>query len=212
MRASEPLGVEEGPVPAGDSQARRPRVHPAGPWPRSQPAGRPLLGSGSPAAGSRARADAEGRAPAHRRPRAACQTRRKGSAMYGPRAGRKCLVGSREEAPNMARGGRGRAGGGEPARDGGRFRRRGRSRHAPPCPPSAPRLRVGSGPGCAGDLHLSPPSPHLRLGLLCAAGSGVRGPGSEIRGPAWLGRPTETSWIPSSARTCPGPWAQHFGL
>lgn len=85
----------------------------------------PSLAAGPLAAGSRARADPEGRAPAPGRPRAACQPRLEGSALYGPRAGRKCLVGPGEEAPYMARGGRGLAGGGELAGDGGRFRRRG---------------------------------------------------------------------------------------
>lgn len=85
----------------------------------------PSLAAGPLAAGSRARADPEGRAPTPRLPRAACQPRLEGSALYGPRAGRKCLVGPGEEAPYMARGGRGLAGGGELARDGGRFRRRG---------------------------------------------------------------------------------------
>lgn len=62
-------------------------------------------------------------APAHSRPRAVCQTRREGSALYGPRTGRKRLVGPGEEAPYMARGGRAWAGGGQSARNGASFRR-----------------------------------------------------------------------------------------
>lgn len=126
--------------------ARRAELHPAAACPAPpRPAGpdaapaRPLspaapsLASGSPLArGLPGAGGLRGRAP--RPQRAACQTRREGSALFGLLAGREFLVGFREEAPYMARGGRGRAGGGEAARDGGRFRRR-RTRPAPSADP-----------------------------------------------------------------------------
>lgn len=49
------------------------------------------------------------------------------------------------------------------------------------------------------------PSPHLRprSSLRPSHGPwGSRAPRGGVRGPAWRGRPTETSGIPSSARTC----------
>lgn len=135
---------------------RFPRPGPGQPFPAPPTA--PSLAAGPLAAGSRARADAEGQAPAHNRPRAASQTRREGSALYGLRAWRKCLVGPREEAPYMARGGRGRgrAGGGEPAREGGRFRRLGpKPQRATPTCARAYRPCPGGGPR-------PPPAPSSR--------------------------------------------------
>lgn len=141
-------------------------------------------------------ADPEGRAPAHSRPRAACQTGREGSALYGPRDGRKCLVGPAEEAPYMARGGRGRgqARGGDPAREGGRFRRRGpEPQRATPYPATRPAgLLPSGGPRPHPSLLARPPA--CALGLLCAGATGIggsRGPRGGGSNPAWTPDPAE---------------------
>ncbi|CAI9170532.1 unnamed protein product [Rangifer tarandus platyrhynchus] len=100
VATSYPLGTPESAYPAFTS-TRPSHAFPAPPPPPPPPWQSPL------AAGSRARADREGRAPAHSRLRAACQTRREGSALYGPQAGRKRQAGPREETPYLARGGPG---------------------------------------------------------------------------------------------------------
>lgn len=118
-------------------------------------------------------------APAHSRPRAVCQPRREGSALFGPRTGRKRLVGPGEEAPNMARGGRGRAGGGQCAQNGGRFRRRA----APPPPrawPPGPSQAAARAP--CGPLLLQPLFGRgwAGMGGLQGAPGGRRGGGSSL--------------------------------
>lgn len=165
------------------------------------PLAAPSLAAGPLAAGSRARADPEGQAPAHSRPQAASQPGGEGSALYGPPAGRKCLVGPGEEAPYMARGGRGRAGGGEPARDGGRFRCRGpEPQGATPTPRpglrarSLRRLATLSRAPLALTSHLHPQSP------LCQSYRNRGSPAGHAVGDLTrLRRLTPLSWIPSSA-------------
>lgn len=150
--------------PAGHSQARRSRLYLSQAGPRVPgPAAAPSLAAGPLAAGSRARADPEGRAPAHSCPRAACQTRREGSALYGPRAGRKRRAGPRAEAPYMARGGPGAG-----SAPGGRLlppTRGGAARAAPPRSPHPAAAFGGPAPGprpppqpCSAGRYALPPA------------------------------------------------------
>lgn len=123
-------------------------------------------------------------APAHSRPRAVCQTRREGSALYGPRTGRKRLVGPGEEAPNMAKGGRG-AGWGRAVRP--EWRPLPAPRRATPTARRASRPLPGRGPRPPAVPSSSTPS----------SGAGHRNGGAagDSRGPARRGiQPGLDAW------------------
>lgn len=186
-------------MPTWNSQARLSHVYlsqtRAAMGPRrafSGPPAAPSLAAGSLAAGSRARADPEGQAPAHSRPRAACQTRREGSALYGPPDGRKCLVGPGEEAPYMARG---RPGAGSPPGMEAVSAAAGWRRNAPP----PPRARA-CGPLPSGGPRPQPEPSVSAVQQLQESGAPA---GRAAGDPTRLGRLTQPSWIPSAATHSP---------
>lgn len=193
VRTSEPPRVQEGTVPTGDSQARRPRVHPgqalaALPTRRPPPPWQRLLGRWLPGAGGRGGPGSRPQPPAGRLPDA-------------PERKRHVWASRREEVPcrvpgGSAKNGEGRAGAGRGrgARPGWRPLPPPRTSPTPP-PPSRPGC--GPGPGWAGGLHLPCSPPPLRPRSSLRRSPSRRGSG--VRGPAWLGRPTETSWVPGSA-------------
>lgn len=191
VATSDPLGTPESAYPAFTS-ARPGHAFPAPP-PPPPPWQSPL------AAGSRARADPAGRAPAHSRLRAACQTRREGSALYGPQDGWKRQAGPREEAPYLARGGPGA--GSAPAKEAASAAAR--PSHAAPPHPHPRRAATPARPLLPLEVRTasrsSPSVPELR----------ELGTEDESRPALTTDRAEKLSRLPALA-LCP--WAKHFGL